>query len=40
MTNDRDLAIAAGGDDFDSKPIRFPELLQKIEVLLARGSAA
>jgi CheY-like chemotaxis protein len=40
MTNDRDMAIAAGGDDFDSKPIRFPELLQKIEVLLARGGAA
>jgi CheY-like chemotaxis protein len=22
MTNDRDLALAAGGDDFDTKPIR------------------
>ena len=27
MTGDRDLALAAGGDDFDSKPIRFERLL-------------
>jgi CheY-like chemotaxis protein len=36
MTDDRDLALAAGGDDFDSKPIRFERLLEKIEALLAR----
>jgi two-component system, cell cycle response regulator DivK len=35
MTNDRELALAAGGDDFDSKPIRFDALLGKIETLLA-----
>jgi CheY-like chemotaxis protein len=35
MTNDRDLALAAGGDDFDTKPVRFHALLQKIESLLA-----
>ena len=40
MTDDRDLALAAGGDDFDSKPIRFPQLLQKISALLARGVVA
>jgi two-component system, cell cycle response regulator DivK len=40
MTNDRDMALAAGGDDFDTKPIRFPQLLQKIEALLANASAA
>jgi CheY-like chemotaxis protein len=34
MTNDRDMALAAGGDDFDTKPIRFPVLLEKIESLL------
>ena len=39
MTNDRDMALAAGGDDFDTKPIRFPVLLEKIESLLA-GKAA
>jgi CheY-like chemotaxis protein len=35
MTNDRDRALAAGGDDFDTKPIRFHALLEKIEWLLA-----
>lgn len=40
MTGDRDMALAAGGDDFDSKPVRFPELLQKIGALLARRGAA
>ena len=34
MTNDRDRALAAGGDDFDTKPIRFQALLGKIETLL------
>ena len=37
MTGDRDLALAAGGDDFDSKPIRFERLLDKIEALLRKG---
>jgi two-component system, cell cycle response regulator DivK len=36
MTNDRDLALAAGGDDFDTKPIRFQPLIDKIASLLAR----
>ena len=36
MTNDRDLSIAAGGDDFDTKPVRFDQLLGKIDVLLNR----
>jgi two-component system cell cycle response regulator DivK len=36
MTNDRDLALAAGGDDFDTKPIRFQLLIDKIGLLLAR----
>ncbi len=35
MTNDRDQALQAGGDDFDTKPIRFQPLLDKIEALLA-----
>jgi len=34
MTNDRNLALAAGGDDFDTKPVRFERLLEKIENLL------
>jgi DNA-binding response OmpR family regulator len=39
MTNDRDLALAAGGDDFDTKPVHFQRLLAKIETLLARRVA-
>jgi two-component system cell cycle response regulator DivK len=37
MTNDREMALAAGGDEFDTKPVRFPQLLQKIEKLLKTG---
>ena len=40
MTDDRELAFAAGGDDFDSKPIRFERLLDKIEKLLSKGALA
>ena len=40
MTNDRELAIAAGGDEFDTKPVRFHQLLEKIESLLSRGAVA
>jgi two-component system, cell cycle response regulator DivK len=39
MTNDRDQALAAGGDDFDTKPVRFQQLLGKIETLLAKAPA-
>ena len=40
MTDDRELALAAGGDDFDTKPIRFEQLLEKIERLLAERRVA
>jgi CheY-like chemotaxis protein len=42
MPNDRHQALAAGGDDFDSKPVQFDRLLQKIETLLmmTRGGEA
>ncbi len=36
MSGDRERAIAAGCDDFDTKPIDLPRLLTKIEQLLAR----
>jgi two-component system, cell cycle response regulator DivK len=39
MPNDRHQALAAGGDDFDSKPVQLPRLLEKIESLLARAIA-
>ena len=34
-TNDREMAISAGSDEFDCKPVRFDRLLEKIELLLA-----
>jgi CheY-like chemotaxis protein len=40
MTNDRDMALAAGGDDFDTKPVRFQQLLEKIQTLIkSQGSS-
>ena len=34
MSDDRDKAYAAGCDDYDTKPIDLPRLLEKIESLL------
>lgn len=34
MFNDRDKALDAGCDDYDTKPIELPRLLQKMERLL------
>jgi len=39
MPNDRHQALAAGGDDFDTKPVQFERLLGKIEMLLLARSA-
>ena len=36
MTNDRELALEAGGDDFDTKPVRFQQLLEKISALITK----
>ena len=35
MSSDRDKALEAGCDDYDTKPIELPRLLGKIEALLA-----
>jgi two-component system cell cycle response regulator DivK len=34
MSGDREKAIEAGSDDYDTKPIEFPRLLSKIEKLI------
>jgi len=39
MAGDREKALAAGCDDFDTKPIELPRLLAKIEALLGRPGA-
>ena len=36
MAGDREKVIEAGCDDYDTKPVELPRLLQKIEALLAR----
>ena len=40
MSGDREKAIAAGCDDFDTKPVDLARLLEKIEALLGRPPAA
>jgi two-component system cell cycle response regulator DivK len=39
MGEDRDKALAAGCEDYDTKPIDLPRLLEKIETLLKKSSA-
>lgn len=39
MSSDREKALEAGCDDYDSKPVEFPRLLSKIEALLNRVPA-
>jgi CheY-like chemotaxis protein len=37
MQEDRERAFAAGADDYESKPLDLPRLLEKIDVLLRPG---
>jgi CheY-like chemotaxis protein len=37
MSGDRQKALEAGCDDYDTKPVELPRLLGKIEGLLSRG---
>jgi CheY-like chemotaxis protein len=36
MAEDKDKSLAAGCDDFDTKPVELPRLLAKIQALLAK----
>jgi two-component system, cell cycle response regulator DivK len=40
MSGDREKALEAGCDEYDSKPIELPRLLEKIEGCLTRGAHA
>ena len=40
MATDRDKALAAGCDDYDTKPIELPRLLAKIDALLYQAVPA
>jgi two-component system cell cycle response regulator DivK len=40
MATDRDQAVQAGCDDFDTKPIELPRLLEKIETLLQKRASS
>ena len=40
MSGDREKAIAAGCDDFDTKPVDLARLVEKIEALLGRAAGA
>jgi two-component system cell cycle response regulator DivK len=39
MAGDREKAIEAGCDDYDTKPVELPRLLEKIETLLAKRAS-
>jgi CheY-like chemotaxis protein len=39
MTSDRDKALQAGCDDYDTKPVELPRLLEKIENLLSQAAS-
>jgi CheY-like chemotaxis protein len=38
MQGDREKAIEAGCDDYDTKPVEFQRLLEKIDALLGKGT--
>ena len=40
MAGDREKALAAGANDYDTKPIELPRLLEKIQTLLPKAATA
>jgi CheY-like chemotaxis protein len=39
MAGDREKALAAGCDDFDTKPVELPRLMEKVRALLPKKEA-
>jgi len=39
MSGDREKALAAGCDDFDTKPVELPRLMEKVRALLPKKEA-
>jgi CheY-like chemotaxis protein len=39
MSGDRERAIEAGCDDYDTKPVELGRLLEKIDLLIRKGAA-
>jgi two-component system, cell cycle response regulator DivK len=39
IAGDREKCLAAGCDEYESKPIKFPQLLAKVEAIVGPGSA-
>jgi CheY-like chemotaxis protein len=40
MVGDKEKAVAAGCDDYDTKPVEMPRLLEKIQALLSKVQAS
>ena len=40
MSGDREKALAAGCDDFDTKPVEMPRLLEKVRALLPKAGTS
>lgn len=40
MAGDREKCLDAGCDDYDTKPVELPRLLEKMETLLGKASAS
>jgi CheY-like chemotaxis protein len=40
VAGDRERCLAAGCDEYENKPVKFPQLLAKIDLLLGEGGLA